>query len=94
MWIREDLKDAIKQIFLIGDFKYECTENMYDEDLLILSDGNRKIAIEISVFDDDFFIYEVKNDLLNKFIIHNLNTLQVTLVSSGNKETMNQKTKV
>ena len=62
MWIREDLKDAIKQIFLIGDFEYEHTENMYDEDLLILSDGNRKIAIEISVFDDDFFIYEVKND--------------------------------
>ena len=62
MWIREDLKDAIKQIFSIGDFQYECTENMYDEDLLILSDGNRKIAIEISVFDDDFFIYEVKND--------------------------------
>ena len=62
MWIREDLKDAIKQIFSIGDFKYECTENMYDEDLLILSDGNRKIAIEISIFDDDFFIYEVKND--------------------------------
>ena len=62
MWIREDLKDAIKQIFLIGDFQYERTENMYDEDLLILSDGNRKIAIEISVFDDDFFIYEVKND--------------------------------
>ena len=29
---------------------------------MILSDGNRKIAIEISVFDDDFFIYEVKND--------------------------------
>ena len=42
MWIREDLKDAIKQIFSIGDFKYECTENMYDEDLLILSDGNKK----------------------------------------------------
>lgn len=62
MWIREDLKDVIKQIFSIDDFKYECTENMYDEDLLILSDGNRKIAIEISVFDDDFFIYEVKND--------------------------------
>lgn len=62
MWIREDLKDVIKQIFLIGDFQYERTENMYDEDLLILSDGNRKIAIEISVFDDDFFIYEVKND--------------------------------
>ena len=62
MWIREDLKDVIKQIFLIGDFEYERTENMYDEDLLILSDGNRKIAIEISVFDDDFFIYEVKND--------------------------------
>ena len=62
MWIREDLKDTIKQIFSIGDFEYECTENMYDEDLLILSDGNRKIAIEISVFDDDFFIYEVKND--------------------------------
>lgn len=62
MWIREDLKDAIKQIFSIGDFKYECTENMYDEDLLILSDGNRKIAIEISAFDDDFYIYEVKND--------------------------------
>ena len=62
MWIREDLKDAIKQIFSIGDFQYERTENMYDEDLLILSDGNRKIAIEISVFDDDFFIYEVKND--------------------------------
>ena len=62
MWIRKDLKDTIKQIFLIGDFQYECTENMYDEDLLILSDGNKKIAIEISVFDDDFFIYEVKND--------------------------------
>ena len=62
MWIREDLKDVIKQIFLIGDFEYERTENMYDEDLLILSDGNRKIAIEISAFDDDFFIYEVKND--------------------------------
>ena len=62
MWIREDLKDAIKQIFSIGDFEYERTENMYDEDLLILSDGNRKIAIEISVFDDDFFIYEVKNN--------------------------------
>ena len=62
MWIREDLKDVIKQIFLIGDFQYERTENMYDEDLLILSDGNRKIAIEISVFDDDFYIYEVKND--------------------------------
>ena len=29
---------------------------------MILSDCNRKIAIEISVFDDDFFIYEVKND--------------------------------
>ena len=62
MWIREDLKDVIKQIFLIGDFEYERTENMYDEDLLILSDGNRKIAIEISAFDDDFYIYEVKND--------------------------------
>ena len=62
MWIREDLKDSIKQIFSIGDFEYEHTENMYDEDLLILSDGNRKIAIEISAFDDDFFIYEVKND--------------------------------
>ena len=62
MWIREDLKDAIKQIFLLGDFQYESTENMYDEDLLILSDGNRKIAIEISAFADDFFIYEVKND--------------------------------
>src|SRR5574344_1557365 len=62
MWIREDLKDAIKQIFSIDDFQYERTENMHDEDLLILSDGNRKIAIEISVFDDDFFIYEVKND--------------------------------
>ena len=62
MWIREDLKDVIKQIFLIGDFQYERTENMYDEDLLILSDGNRKIAIEISAFDDDFYIYEVKND--------------------------------
>ena len=35
MWIREDLKDAIKQIFSLEDFKYECTENMYDEDLLI-----------------------------------------------------------
>ena len=61
MWIREDLKDAIKQIFSIGDFEYECTENMCDEDLLILSDGNRKIAIEISIF-DYFFIYKVKNN--------------------------------
>ena len=62
MWIREDLKDVIKQIFLIGDFEYERTENMYDEALLILSDGNRKIAIEMSVFDDDSFTYEGKND--------------------------------
>ena len=62
MWIREDLKDAIKQIFSIGDFEYERTENMYDEDLLILSDGNRKIAIEISIFDDYFYIYEIKNN--------------------------------
>ena len=37
---------------------------------------------------------QIQNDLLNKFIIKYLNTLQVTLVSSGNKETMNQKTKV
>ena len=36
MWIRKDLKDIIKQIFLIGDFEYERTENMYDEDLLII----------------------------------------------------------
>ena len=62
MWIREDLKDVIKQIFLIGDFQQERTENMYNEDLLILLHGNKKIAIEISAFDDDFFIYEVKND--------------------------------
>ena len=29
MWIREDLKDVIKQIFLIGDFQYERS---YEED--------------------------------------------------------------
>ena len=36
----------------------------------------------------------IQINLLNKFIILNLNTLQTTLASSGNKETMNQKTKV
>ena len=29
MWIREDLKDSIKQIFSIGDFEYE---HEYDDD--------------------------------------------------------------
>ena len=28
MWIREDLKDTIKQIFSLEDFRYECTENL------------------------------------------------------------------
>ena len=36
----------------------------------------------------------IQNNLLNKFIIKYLNTLQAILASSGNKETMNQKTKV
>ena len=62
MWIREDLKDAIKQIFSLDDFQYEGTENVCGEGLLMLSDGNRKIAIEISVFDDYFYIYEIKNN--------------------------------
>ena len=63
MWIREDLKDVIKQIFSLDDFKYEDTENVCGEGLLMLSDGNRKIVIEISVFNDDYFyIYEIKNN--------------------------------
>ena len=62
MWIREDLKDAIKQIFLLDDLQYEGIENIYEEDLLIFSDDNKKIAIEISVFDDYFYIYEIKNN--------------------------------
>ena len=62
MWIREDLKDAIKQIFSLDEFQYEGTENVCGEGLLMLSDGNRKIAIEISVFDDYFYIYEIKNN--------------------------------
>ena len=62
MWIREDLKDTIKQIFSIGDFQYECTENMYDENLLILSDGNKKIAIKIKIKNKNLCIYERKND--------------------------------
>ena len=61
MWIREDLKDAIKQIFLLDDFQYEGTENVCGESLLIFSDGNRKIAIEISMLDDNFYIYEIEN---------------------------------
>ena len=62
MWIREDLKNAIKQIFSLGDFKYEGAKNMHEEDFLIFSDGNKKIAIEISVLDDDFYIYEIENN--------------------------------
>ena len=62
MWIREDLEDAIKQIFSLDDFQYEGAENVCGEDFLIFSDGNRKIAIEISVFNDYFYIYEIKNN--------------------------------
>ena len=62
MWIREDLKDTIKQIFSLDDFQYEGTENVCGEDLLIFSDGNRKIAIEISTLDDNYYyIYEIEN---------------------------------
>ena len=62
MWIREDLKRTMQQIFSLDAFQYERTENIYDEDLLIISDDNKKIGIEISIFDDIFDIYEFKNN--------------------------------
>ena len=62
MWIREDLKRTMQQIFSLDDFQYEGIEKVHNEDLLILSDGNRKIGIEISIFDDIFDIYEFKNN--------------------------------
>ena len=62
MWIREDLKRTMQQFFSLDDFQYKGTENIYDEDLLIISDDNKKIGIEISIFDNIFDIYEFKNN--------------------------------
>ena len=63
MWIREDLKDIMKKIFSLDDFHYEgIGKSIYEEDLLIISDDNKKIGIEISIFDNIFDIYDFKNN--------------------------------
>ena len=67
MWIREDLKDIMKKIFSLDDFHYEgIGKSIYEEDLLILSDGNKKIAIEVIPSDTDFYVYEIEASKLNK----------------------------
>lgn len=68
MWIREDLKDTIKQIFSLDDFHYEgIGKSIYEEDLLILSDGNKKFAIEVIMpLDTDFYMYEIEASKLNE----------------------------
>ena len=62
---------------------------IFEEDIKVLF----FLALEYILIHPVRFL-RIQNDLLNKFIIKDLNTLQTTLASSGNKETMNQKTKV